>query len=567
MVKKKVSVVAGEPGLILPVALLAGLILLQITPLPPALLRLLSPAAARAWASEPAGFLSLDPHATRAAAVQLLTTLTVFFLLLRVVETWARAERVMIILIGLGFGLALFGMVQQFTDNGRLYWVRSLQDGGGLYGPFVNRNHFAGYIGMIVPLALGAFAHVQARLQPRRTVGWQARMAWLGSPRGTHALFFGLATIVMITAIALTGSRGGLAGLLGAFAFLVVRSSMMRSGRHSPRAVLLSLATIFLIAVLMMAWVGRQHLVARWTGKPHQAFSLGTRAVIWSESLPIVRDFPLFGTGAGSFEQAFSRYQRTLITSGLLRAVHAENEYLQLTVEVGLLGVGLVGWLVAATVRSTSHVARGWFQLGAWGGCVAVLLHSVVDFPLRIPALTFLFITLLAMIMVGQTRREVILKSGLARGLPVLVSVSVALILMTHGLAFNVGAHYAAQGRHALIRGRAVEATAVLLKAAAWDSGNPQAHAALAEGYLRAGSNPRLSQASAAMLFHTARREAEQAAALQPTNGWHHLALSFIHARLAETEPGPHRAIAERELATAKALAPAALAIQEAKVF
>ncbi len=135
----------------------------QVIPLPFQVIRIISPKAAAlyqqmefdshlaaSWYT-----LSLVPYATRQALVRLLALALLFWVTVNHLQTRDQVDRIVRVVMTTGFGLAVFGIIQHFAGNGKLYWVRELAHGGSLFGPYVNRNHFAGYMEMVIPLTIG----------------------------------------------------------------------------------------------------------------------------------------------------------------------------------------------------------------------------------------------------------------------------------------------------------------------------------------------------------------------------------------------------------------------------
>jgi O-antigen ligase len=125
------------------------------------------------------------------------------------------------------------------------------------------------------------------------------------------------------------------------------------------------------------------------------------RAQIWRETLPIVRDFPLTGTGAGSFRTAMLVYQQS---DRRLFFNQAHNQYLQFAAEGGLI---LIVPLICAAVLFGRAAARRlsqdrtpmvWIRTGAAAGIVGVLVQSVWETGLRLPANGLLFAALCAIV-------------------------------------------------------------------------------------------------------------------------------------------------------------------------
>jgi O-antigen ligase len=116
----------------------------------------------------------------------------------------------------------------------------------------------------------------------------------------------------------------------------------------------------------------------------------GGRAQLWAETIPLIRAYPFFGCGLGGYETAFWRFK---VSGPLLTDDFAHNDYLQLLAELGLVGFAIgatlafsvVRMAVRRAVRSTDPGAR-YFALACAGALAAILLHSLADFNLYIPA-------------------------------------------------------------------------------------------------------------------------------------------------------------------------------------
>jgi len=318
-------------------------------------------------------YRTLDPIATRESLLKLVTDLIFFFLAGQLLA--AGGER-KLRGFGLGtvvyaFALALLAMLQFFSGNGRIYW--SLQTPGSPFGPYVNHNHYAGLMEMLIPVGAG-YVLSRPRDYPLRTV-------------------LGCALLVPIASALLCGSRGGFISL---FAEVVILGAVLlwRAPAPGRRRLAGAAALGIAAAVLLFLWMDpgeiSKHLmtIANTAHSPEATF--GERKVVALDSLHILRDHRWLGVGLGSFETAYPSYQ-SFPTDWIW--AHAHNDYAEALAETGLVG----GLLIATALAMFFRLAfrrlgerlqndTGWIQLGAALGCCGLLVHSFFDFNLHIPA-------------------------------------------------------------------------------------------------------------------------------------------------------------------------------------
>jgi O-antigen ligase len=114
------------------------------------------------------------------------------------------------------------------------------------------------------------------------------------------------------------------------------------------------------------------------------------RINLWAATIPLIRAYPFFGCGLGGYETAFMRFK---VFEPLLTDDFAHNDYLQLLAELGVVGFAIGATLafsvvrtaVRRAVRSADPGAR-YFAVACAGALAAILLHSLADFNLYIPA-------------------------------------------------------------------------------------------------------------------------------------------------------------------------------------
>jgi O-antigen ligase len=258
------------------------------------------------------------------------------------------------------------------------------------FGAFVNRNHFAGWLMMIVPLVTGYLvAHARIHLANDRQ--------WRGRVRGflqSGALLIAAAVLAMTAVLTMTLSRSALLGIGAAavFAWIAARPRLARDQRLWPFLVgVAGLGALALFGLVDVdAWASRIENTLTLTERPD------SRLVIWRETLPLVHDFWAVGTGGGTYSTAMLMYQQSAIWIPHLAAwAHfnqAHNHYLHVAAEGGVL----VGAPVAAALAALAASARRslaadrtemfWIRLGAASALVGVAAQSVWETPLVMPA-------------------------------------------------------------------------------------------------------------------------------------------------------------------------------------
>jgi O-antigen ligase len=346
---------------------------------------------ANAW-----GALSVAPEATLSATIRL----TVFALFcVTLAATLRRHPRAVPLLarnvLIVAAVIAVEAIVQNGTFNRKIYWFweSSAHGWSNYYGPFVNRNHFAGW--MILAASLGAgwvmaqASAAAADLKP----GWRRRAVWLSSPEAATLMLSTTALLVMAVALVWSMSRSGIAG--GAIALLTMAIVAARRMNGSPRRVLVPLVVLTVLAAAI-ATKGADHL-ASWYATTD---TLQWRFRHWAEAMAPLRDFWITGSGINTYGALMLVYPQHDAT---VHVAQAHNDYLQLAVEGGLL-VGIpVLIAIAALVRTIARRLRAaqdertwWIRLGAAAGLCGIAVQEITDFSLQIPGVTLLFAVVVA---------------------------------------------------------------------------------------------------------------------------------------------------------------------------
>ena len=287
-------------------------------------------------------------------------------------------------------GLVVSGiaLAQEATASGAMYWRwPPLDIGAPPFGPFVNRNHFGTWVILAVPLVLGYLA-AHATAHARRPAAaaapsWQARLHLASDAR---TLWLAAAVVTMIVALAVSLSRSAMFGVGLAIA-LLARSVVGRSGVKARFGPMRLLAAVLVLAVLaLLVRLSPETIVARVAASPN---SLAGRMMIWRDTIPLVSDFWLTGTGAGTYDTVMLVYQRS--RPGV-RFNQAHNHYLQLAAEGGLmLGIpvllGLFTLLREAGARVKDDESGMYYvRAGALCGLAGVAAQSLFETGLTTPA-------------------------------------------------------------------------------------------------------------------------------------------------------------------------------------
>jgi O-antigen ligase len=311
---------------------------------------------------------SAYPHDTAAEALLYCAYAILCFLAGQTLLRTSQARRLALVLSLYGAALAGFALLQGISPNGKLYWVRQPRMGGWIYGPYVNHNHYAGLMEMLTPIPLV--------LSLTRLASSKVRMAAAA------------AAAVMAGTIFLSGSRGGMLAIATELIVLAILLTKQQRGLRTAVGIGLFLA----IVMSLLVWIGGGELSRRIAsiGPAHTDLTSDIRNGINHDGLRMFIKRPLLGWGLGTFPVVYPEF-RSFYTNFFVNAAH--NDYLQLLVEMGLLGLATMIWLLVVVYRTAIKKLGNW--TGDIGGAVAlacllglsgILVHSAFDFNLQIPA-------------------------------------------------------------------------------------------------------------------------------------------------------------------------------------
>jgi O-antigen ligase len=308
-------------------------------------------------------------HATYSALLRYVAYGAVCFLVAQTLQRTTQVRRLGHALVVYGSCMAVFAVLESLSSGGKLYWIRTPRFGGWIYGPYVNHNHYAGLMEMLVPIPL-VFAFSRYA---------KGRKRWLAAA----------AAAFMASTIFLSGSRGGMAAFAvqAAIFFWLLFRERTRSGMA------LLLGGFLLLALASITWIGGSEVSARIATlgpTKHADLAADVRLKIDADSFRMFSHRPILGWGLGTFPNVYPEF-RSFYTNSFVNAAH--NDYLQLLTETGVLGFAIMTWFLVAVLRPAIKKTQNWpsdvngaVSLAALLGISGILVHSLVDFNLQIPA-------------------------------------------------------------------------------------------------------------------------------------------------------------------------------------
>jgi O-antigen ligase len=259
----------------------------------------------------------------------------------------------------------------------------------------VNRNHFAGYLEMTLAIGIGLLI---AGLSDRRADGWKRfvtqTLDWILSPK----MVLRLALCILVIALTTTHSRMGNSAFFSAM--LIAGVIGVALSRHATRNTVILLVSLMVIDLAIVgSWFGVEKLAQRLQETTVEDVEVREEPAKYA--LAIVKDYPVFGAGPGSFYTIFPRYRPETIRAFF---DHAHNDYVEIAAESGVVGLAILGVFVAMSLWAALRaqwLRRDPLMRGMSFACImgvtSILIHSWVDFNLQIPANAAYFIVLLAL--------------------------------------------------------------------------------------------------------------------------------------------------------------------------
>ena len=377
--------------------LLIAFVLLQVVPLPASFERAFG-IAVFAPLNYSSFTISATPYQTVSQLLALVTYLTAFYLVLMICADHRAKKRLVLALLALGVFEAFYGMIQFLTGWQQIFFYAKkfyLDDATGTY---INRNHFAGLLEMVLPFAVVfALRHIGTLRQSSREEHAPARKLLSGA-EFPFLLFWIFTAAALFAALVSSHSR---MGILSALASLVAVLALAGTSKVSARA-RIAVGAFFLAGMVGLAvWVGSDPAIARFETLNDQYTHPGhDRLSIWRDTVHLIRRHPVLGSGFGSFATVYPSAQTAFLDN---LVDHAHCDYLEIATELGVPGTILVfGGIFCILGLTVRHGKRGGeydkgISFACFGSTTAILLHSLADFNLYIPANALVFAIILAL--------------------------------------------------------------------------------------------------------------------------------------------------------------------------
>ena len=316
------------------------------------------PFAACLWIAAQLGFgLSVYPFATFQSLLIFVSTASAFWSAIQLLESERAWHAIRILLVAVGAATAVVSIAYLLTSNGRVYWVIDTLDSWRPMGPFLNANHNAVFMELLLPIAL-----------------------WEAFHNSRTRYIYGAAGVLMYGSVIFSASRAGI--ILATFEIAAVVIHAVVQARFSRSA-------IVAVSVLLASLAGGAFF-SDWQGALHRFQTAGIfeqRRELLESTIPMIREHPVTGSGLGTWALVYPRF--AVFEPGLA-VYHAHDDWAEWTAEGG---VPFVALLASVVLRSILLIRR--FPWGA--GVAAAAAHGLVDFAFHIYAVLLCFFLIAAL--------------------------------------------------------------------------------------------------------------------------------------------------------------------------
>lgn len=326
--------------------------------------------------------ISIEPFWTQMFALHFLALFFILAASLVYLDSASRLRKLATLITFFGFAYAFFAILQAVLSPTKIYGIYEIAYAKP-FGSFVNRHNFAAFIEMAIAVPLG--------------------LLFAGAIPRDKRLIYLTAIGLMGVALVLSGSRGGLVALLAMIVFILILSRRQRENGNLPLTIGLS-ALLLAVIIGGAILIGGESSLTRLAETAASSDISTNRTYIWGVTLEVIKNNLPLGAGIGAFAAAYTPYD---LANGIERVEQAHNDYLQILADAGLVGLALAAFFIWQLFKTglksveTDNLFRRGLAIGAFGGCFAILVHSLFDFVLHTTAVTYMFLTLVALLTVA----------------------------------------------------------------------------------------------------------------------------------------------------------------------
>jgi len=365
---------------ILPLCLFLIWMYLQCISLPPQLVQFVSPHMFTVYQpildSQQTSYwipLTVNRKATLMECMRISSYALFYILTVQLLSSTNRLKTTAHAVVALAISIAFLAILQHCTSPQKIFWFRLVPSTP--WGPWVYRNHYAGFMVMICPLALALFSYYRPNIEERTTLR-EKFVSLFSMPGSNVQLLLGFGTILILTSIVLSLSRGGFFSAFLAISLFFIFMARKKSQSTTFTIVLLCCGILFFVT--QFNW---EQIFTKFEATFSQSEG---RLLIWRDSLHIIYDFAITGTGAGTFVNIFPDYKSFTDISVY---EHAHNDYIELLTDTGLIGFTFFAWFVFKILKtglqqifSRHHYFSILISIGSFCGITGLLIFSFVDF-------------------------------------------------------------------------------------------------------------------------------------------------------------------------------------------
>ena len=355
------------------------------------------------------GGLTRDPGSTFQYLMLGIAYCLLYLLVTGLVRTRKRISLVLGVLVFSGVFQAFFGTFMTLSGMEWLVLEAKQFHIGHATGTFVNRNHLAGYLEMCMAAGIGLLM----ALRDGGRFRWARLVETIMGPK----MRVRLGLVIMVIALVMSHSRMGNTAFFASL--LMVGGAFVLIDRANRLRNCLILASIILIDIVIISqYFGLDQLKERLINtRLNDVVVDGNvvleaneyRGLVVEQALPLARQNPIVGQGAGSFEAVFPPFAGSEIP---LHYDHAHNDFLQFFIEYGLIGclllalfVGISLFYAIKAMRQRQSLYRSGLGFGLAIGILSLMIHSSTDFNLQIPANAATYIVLCALAVTANYHR------------------------------------------------------------------------------------------------------------------------------------------------------------------